>query len=1049
MFNRSKAKSTVKKKNNLQSKLKSKSNGSSKNRPKASVVKKAQLEVKAKERLQKDQEKKKKSAERFKKAKAKLELKEAGKKAKTKKSPKQSKDDENVDIRPSNIREIIGWVIVLFALVSLSSVVMQFVSQGGTHLFGPWLGKFLATNLLQIFGKFPVLLFLPFLFLFGIKVLVPHWEKLSWRWSIFALLVSVQTSLLLSISNQSNTIPIIYDFINTGGALGNFIMSFVLQPVFQESKMGSYILIGSAFFITLIWGFNWKPSEWVIYLLAKCTEIIETAKLRAQEKADERLLKHSPAAQLIRKKKQEELLKKYENEVNEELLEEIADLIESKRDMLGDHLIVKTSKKKKSEIESIPLMDLSTVIVEDEEKLSEHSETIIDMEVIEERALDARQILAAMSPHDRDALDPRELRRLLDDANQLERARELNKWEVQDKKQVKIEGIISNTAEFENAHEITNEVANEEWVAEENSVDLDKTIAFDVSSLVQGGHKNQPEQNRQTQKMNLNQVPTNLFDKSDSENTEPQAQSTNQPPKTKTSSRPQVKKIIASSEYVIPDIQALLPEPPEQKLDLNPHDLQLMSAQLEAQMANFKVKGKVVGITTGPVITRFEIDLAPGVKVSKISGLQDDLALALKAKSVRILAPIPGKAAVGIEIPNSSSQIVYGKPIVGAAREENTDDQIIIALGKDISGEPYTMDLAKAPHLLIAGQTGSGKSVCINTLMASILATKSPDELKMLLVDPKVVELKPYEDIPHLLYPVITDPELAISALKWACWEMDRRYEVLAKIRVRNLAGFNAKIAKGGLEDKLEPAENKKMPFIVIMIDELADLMMVAGKEVEISISRIAQKARAVGIHLVLATQRPSTNVITGTIKANLPTRICFKVASHIDARTVLDKSGGEKLLGRGDMLFKSMSDPEAVRVHGAFLTDDEIEVITDACSNQNVERNQLESFDFEGSGGSDKKGKDSDPEDAIGPRDEHFHDAAELAVHSGKASASMYQRRLQIGYARAGRLVDQLEAAGIIGPARGAKARNILMTEEELRSFLSGDTDDIVLDDY
>lgn len=418
------------------------------------------------------------------------------------------------------------------------------------------------------------------------------------------------------------------------------------------------------------------------------------------------------------------------------------------------------------------------------------------------------------------------------------------------------------------------------------------------------------------------------------------------------------------------------------------------------------------------------------------------MALALKAKSIRILAPIPGKAAVGIEIPNLNPQIVYGKSILLASAQEDDPDKITIALGKDIAGEPYTMDLAKAPHLLIAGQTGSGKSVCINTLMASILSSKKPDELKMLLVDPKVVELKPYEDIPHLLHPVVTDPELAVSALKWACWEMDRRYDILAKIRTRNIAGFNAKIAKGGLEDKLSPEDNKKMPFIVIMIDELADLMMVAGKEVEVSIARIAQKARAVGIHLVLATQRPSTNVITGTIKANLPTRICFKVASHIDARTVMDKAGGEKLLGRGDMLFRSISDPEPVRVHGAFLTDDEVEVVTDSCSEQNVQKEWLASFDYDGSGG------DTEAENDGGPRDDLFNDAAELAVHTGKASASLLQRRLQIGFARAGRVIDQLEAAGIVGPGRGAKPRSILMDETELKSFLSGDTDRIILDD-
>jgi DNA segregation ATPase FtsK/SpoIIIE-like protein len=490
-------------------------------------------------------------------------------------------------------------------------------------------------------------------------------------------------------------------------------------------------------------------------------------------------------------------------------------------------------------------------------------------------------------------------------------------------------------------------------------------------------------------------------------------------------------------EYVVPDVRKFLPTPPEQTVDYSEEELKAFSLDLEAALSNFRVQGKVVGICTGPVITRFEIELAPGIKVSRISGLSDDLALALKAKTIRILAPIPGKSAVGIEVPNRNSHIVYVRSILESRVFDPKPDNIKIVLGKDIAGDPYVMDLAKAPHLLIAGQTGSGKSVCINTLMASILCSKSPEELRMILVDPKVVELKPYEKIPHLLHPVVTDPETAVQALKWACWEMDRRYEVLAKARVRNLAGYNDKFVKGKLEGLVDDEDNARMCFIVIIIDELADLMMVAGKDVEISIARIAQKARAVGIHLVLATQRPSTNVITGTIKANLPTRISFKVASHIDARTIMDKAGAEKLLGRGDMLFRSITDPEPVRVHGAFLEDDEAELLADAAANQNVDFPQLEGF--------------TSPEDDLlaemaesGPRDDKFAEAAELVVSVGGASTSMLQRRMSIGYAKAGRIIDQLEAAGIVGPERGSKPREVLMQHEELMSFLSGNLDDL-----
>ena len=314
--------------------------------------------------------------------------------------------------------------------------------------------------------------------------------------------------------------------------------------------------------------------------------------------------------------------------------------------------------------------------------------------------------------------------------------------------------------------------------------------------------------------------------------------------------------------------------------------------------------------------------------------------------------------------------------------------------------------------------------------MASLLTSKSPDELRLLLVDPKVVELKPYDSIPHLLYPVITQPEIAVQALKWSTIEMDRRYEVLALSGARNIKGFNERVRSGRLADKLTEEDNVPLPYIIIIIDELADLMMVAGKEVETSIARIAQKARAVGIHLILATQRPSTNVITGTIKANLPTRIAFQVASQIDARTIMDKAGAERLLGRGDMLFRPIDSPDPIRVHGAFVDDDQAEAAANACAEQHVNYPQIQSFDMD----SDADGGAFDDE----PRDEKFRDAAELVVSLGQGSVSLLQRRLGIGYARSGRIVDQLERAGIVGKERGSKPREVLMNEEELMSFLS-----------
>lgn len=489
----------------------------------------------------------------------------------------------------------------------------------------------------------------------------------------------------------------------------------------------------------------------------------------------------------------------------------------------------------------------------------------------------------------------------------------------------------------------------------------------------------------------------------------------------------------AYEEYKVPSISDILNDHEVQTADYTEDELNAIGKMLEEKLENFKVKGRVIGCETGPMITRFEVEPGPGVKVSRFTALQEDLAMPLRVSSVRILAPIPGKAAVGIEIPNRKFQTVFSKDVFESEKFAPSPDKIQVALGKDITGEAFTMDLAKAPHLLIAGQTGSGKSVCINALMASMLFSKTPDELRMILVDPKAVELKMYESIPHLLAPVITKPEIAIQALQWLCYEMDRRTEVLATAKVRNIGGFNAKYEAGELPDDI-PDEDKghRMPFIVVIIDEMADLMMVAGKEIEKSVARLAAKARAVGIHLVLATQRPSVKVITGIIKANLPTRISFKVASQIDARTVMDHAGAEKLLGRGDMLFKAVNDPDPVRVHGAFLSDEEAEKLADACSNQNVFYPQVESFDV--SEGVDGEDEDGDGGKKLGKLDPLLFDVACWAIEVSGLSTSAVQRHFSVGYSRAGKIVDQLYGLKICGPSKGnSKPRAMLVSMDEL----------------
>ena len=444
---------------------------------------------------------------------------------------------------------------------------------------------------------------------------------------------------------------------------------------------------------------------------------------------------------------------------------------------------------------------------------------------------------------------------------------------------------------------------------------------------------------------------------------------------------------------------------------------------LEETMADFNVAARIVEITQGPAVTRYEIEPAPGVKVSKIVSLADDIALKLAATGVRIEAPIPGKAAVGIEVPNRQVTGVAFCEVVESTSFQKAASLLTVGLGKDIAGQIILADLGKMPHLLVAGATGSGKSVCINTMIASLLFRVRPEEVKLILVDPKFVELSKYNGIPHLLVPVVTDAKKATAALNWAVQEMERRYAVLATARVRDLASYNA-----GVE------EDKRLPYIVIIIDELADLMMASPVDVEDAICRLAQKARAAGLHLILATQRPSVDVITGTIKANIPSRISFSVSSQIDSRTILDMPGAEKLLGRGDMLLYPVGMAKPQRVQGAFLGDDDIEKVLDFVRSQQEEEpeyNEEVTASAETSGGMS----------ADLQHDELLPEAVRLVLETGTASASMLQRKLRVGHSRAGRLMDMMEEMRIVGPNMGSRPRDILMTYEQAKEMLSGDT--------
>jgi S-DNA-T family DNA segregation ATPase FtsK/SpoIIIE len=525
------------------------------------------------------------------------------------------------------------------------------------------------------------------------------------------------------------------------------------------------------------------------------------------------------------------------------------------------------------------------------------------------------------------------------------------------------------------------------------------------------------------------------------------------------------------TEYELPDLALLDYEPPRER-DIDEDYLRENARRLEEKLADFKVDGEVVEIHPGPVVTTYEFKPAAGVKISRIQNLSDDLTMALAAQRVRIIAPIPGKAVVGIEVPNRHREIVYLREVFASKAFLEAKHKLTLALGKDIVGHPTAANLAKMPHLLVAGATGSGKSVAINAFILSVLFRASPDEVKMIMVDPKMLELTVYQGIPHLLLPVVTDPKEAAVALKWAVCEMERRYRLMSRFGVRNIVGFNKRVEElkkeyeenqaelkrilaleaageaarsaaddgaaddeddgegaaldggtlwgGGSTDEEEEGPPEPFPYIVVIVDELADLMMVASKDVETSIARLAQMARACGIHLILATQRPSVDVITGLIKANFPTRLSFQVASKIDSRTILDQKGAEALLGMGDMLFMPPGTSALERNHGAFVSDEEVRRVVEFVKAQRRPEYQMDILKSADDGGQ------ADVEEE--PYDEHYDAAVAIVAESRQASISYLQRRLKIGYNRAARIVERMEREGLVGPADGAKPRDVFI---------------------
>ena len=487
---------------------------------------------------------------------------------------------------------------------------------------------------------------------------------------------------------------------------------------------------------------------------------------------------------------------------------------------------------------------------------------------------------------------------------------------------------------------------------------------------------------------------------------------------------------VEEDNYVFPPVD-ILGEVEKPALTGGTQTLKNTAARLQKTLYSFGVSAKVENVTVGPAITRYELKPAEGVRVSKIANLADDIALNLAAETIRIEAPIPGKQAVGIEVPNKEKEMVGLREVIESDEFKNNKSKLSVALGKDVAGSPVIANIAKMPHVLIAGSTGSGKSVCINTIITSIVYNAKPSEVKLVMVDPKVVELSVYNGIPHLLIPVVTDPKKAAGALAWAVQEMDNRYNLFAEKGVRDLAGYNK---------ALESENMGKLPQIVVIVDELADLMMVAAKDVEESICRLAQKARAAGMHLVIATQRPSVDVITGLIKANVPSRIAFAVSSQVDSRTILDQVGAEKLLGKGDMLYFPAGAAKPTRVQGAFVSDEEVEQIVDFIKSNGTavySQELLDSIENSGKEAEGTKGSgDASSEDDTDP---FLNDAIDTVVETGQASTSFIQRRFKVGYARAGRIIDQMEERGVISGYQGSKPREVLWTLEKLAELKMG----------
>jgi S-DNA-T family DNA segregation ATPase FtsK/SpoIIIE len=877
-----------------------------------------------------------------------------------------------------------GW---LFLAVVLG------VMRPDDHPLGPYLGRAVAERSVWLFGIVPVLLLPSALLLSGLRWIVgPHprfFRAVPGSWLLWGHVL-----LLFSLPVLLEPDPSVELISRRGGAFGQFLTESVLLPVFGRHWLGPALILGGTLVLSTLYVCGVSLRRFVALLAALAESSLAWLRERRAQRAR--------PAQELRSERRPDL----ESVAERELLaggalalgvEPRGRFMERRVRPEPDEGVLPLEPDlpmPRPRAGRTPLLP-GAVLAGAAQAASAEEAAELDG-----KALEVYRNLSEwrpLSPEDLVGLNPLEIRELKRRDEEVRRAAMLNEWEDRS---------------------VHAKVSRRPRIAPEPE---DQAVFADAPTGAVPEPEDVPEPD-------VPEIPGDA----DEVVPEPARAVIARPrpiPKPKPSQRAATEE--AAGRYRVPDV-SILPDPPAAEFEVDEEELQATADRLVLQLRNFNVQGKVLQIEPGPVITRFKIELAPGTPVRKISNLSEDLALALRARRIRIQAPIPGESLVGVEIPNLKPETVHIKELLRAPQFRDGRMKLPVVLGKDTAGHPAFTDLSRAPHLLIAGQTGSGKSVCINTILSSFLFSQSPERLRMILIDPKVVELSTYAEIPHLMAPVVTKPEEAVQALKWVAREMDRRYDVLALAGVRNIAGFNDKMEAGSLPDSVIEEDRGRMPYLLLVVDEFADLMMVAGKEVETNVARIAQKARAVGIHMILATQRPSTNVITGVIKANLPTRIAFQVASQIDARTILDHQGAEDLLGRGDMLFRGIEAPEAVRIHGAFVTDDEAEAAAKAASSQGVQFPMVDSFDT-----GDGEGLDDDEDEAPVKLDAKFADAARLVALARQGSVSMLQRKMEIGFARAGRLMDQLERMGIVGKDRGSKARELLMDELQVEDLL------------